>query len=128
LVLVELQDLDQRDQGQVQLKQIRDLLLYLEQLLLHLIQQLEVEVAVQVMIVLIKTTGKMEDLAEDLVVILVLVLQDLELRVKEMMVVLVILYQEEVVEVNLLLELHLQETLALLQEMLEQVEQELHLQ
>tara|TARA_R100000664_G_C2668370_1_gene81497 strand:- start:264 stop:401 length:138 start_codon:yes stop_codon:yes gene_type:complete len=45
-----------------------------------------------------------------------------------MMVVLVILYQEEVVEVKVLLELHLQELLVTLQEMLEQVEQGLHLQ
>ena len=81
-----------------------------------------------VLILLAQILKKMEDLVEDLVVILVLVLQDLELRVKEMMVALVILYQEEVVVVKLLLELHLQETLALLEEMLEQVEQELHLQ
>ena len=64
----------------------------------------------------------------EVVVILVQVREDLELRVKEMMAELVILCQLVVEVVKMLLDLHLQELLAILQETQGQVEQDLRLQ
>ncbi len=64
----------------------------------------------------------------EVVVILVQVREDLELRVKEMMAELVIVYQLVVEVVKMLLDLHLQELLAILQETQEQVEQDFRLQ
>jgi hypothetical protein len=67
-------------------------------------------------------------LVVEVVVILVQVREDLELRVKEMMAELVIVYQLVVEVVKMLLDLHLQELLAILQETQEQVEQDFRLQ
>jgi hypothetical protein len=67
-------------------------------------------------------------LVVEVVVILVQVREDLELRVKEMMAELVILCQLVVEVVKMLLDLHLQELLAILQETQGQVEQDLRLQ
>jgi hypothetical protein len=67
-------------------------------------------------------------LVVEVVVILVQVREDLELRVKEMMAELVILCQLVVEVVKMLLDLHLQELLAILQETQEQVEQDFRLQ
>ena len=64
----------------------------------------------------------------EVVVILVQVREDLELRVKEMMAVLVTLCQLVVEVVKMLLDLRLQELLAVLQETQEQVEQDFRLQ
>ena len=60
----------------------------------------------------------------EVVVIVVQVREDLELRVKEMMAVLVTLCQLVVEVVKMLLDLRLQELLAVLQETQEQVEQD----
>ena len=67
-------------------------------------------------------------LVVEVVVILVQVREDLELRVKEMMAVLVTLCQLVVEVVKMLLDLRLQEILAVLQETQEQVEQDFRLQ
>ncbi len=64
----------------------------------------------------------------EVVVIVVQVREDLELRVKEMMAVLVTLCQLVVEVVKMLLDLRLQELLAVLQETQEQVEQDFRLQ
>ena len=67
-------------------------------------------------------------LVVEVVVILVQVREDLELRVTEMMAVLVTLCQLVVEVVKMLLDLRLQEILAVLQETQEQVEQDFRLQ
>ena len=67
-------------------------------------------------------------LVVEVVVILVQVREDLELRVREMMTELVILCELVVEVVKMLLDLHLQELLAILQETQEQVEQDFRLQ